>query len=272
MGQGVRMIKIIVSDLDGTLLNSKKELPERFPKLIKALNREGIRFVPASGRAVHTLKVQFFEYFHEIGLICENGNVVLDCGEMIYHVSIEKKDLVELLGLIEKIDELRPALCGIHATYIMDRLPAFEAQVRRFFYNTVIVENFEEVINQEEICKISNVDGINPLTNAWPKLFSITDHYDLIPSGENWIDIVKKGENKGKALQMLMANIGAKPEETMVFGDFLNDLSLMEVCEHTFAMKNAHPDLKAVAKNITHKTNEEEGVIDTIIEVLNLKL
>lgn len=266
------MIKIIVSDLDGTLLNSKKELPKRFPELIKALNREGVKFVPASGRAVHTLKFQFMEYFHEIGLICENGNVVLDCGEIIYQASIEKKELKKLLEKIEEIDELRPALCGIHATYIKDRLPAFEAQVRRFFYNTIIVESFEEVINQEEICKISSVDGINPFTNAYPKLHSITDHYDLIPSGENWIDIVKKGENKGKALQILMENFGAKPDETMVFGDFLNDLSLMEVCEHTFAMKNAHPDLKAVAKNITDKTNEEEGVVDTIIEMLNLKL
>ncbi len=266
------MIKIIVSDLDGTLLNSKKELPKRFPELIKALNREGIRFVPASGRPVHTLKVQFEEYFHEIGLICENGNMVLDRGEMVYYTSIQKKELEKLLVQIERIDELRPALCGIDAAYIVDRLPVFEAQVRRFFYNTVVVENFEGVISQEEICKVSCIDGINPLTNACPKLSLITDHYDLIPSGDNWIDIVKKGENKGKALQMLMKKFGAKAEETMVFGDFLNDLSLMEVCDHTFAMKNAHPDLKAAAKNITHKTNEEEGVIDTIVEVLNLKL
>ncbi len=266
------MIKIIVSDLDGTLLNSKKELPDRFPALIKALNREGIRFVPASGRPVHTLKVQFKDYFDQIGLICENGNVVLDRGEMIYSASIQQKELEKLLAKIAKIDELRPALCGIHASYIVDRLPAFEAQVRRFFYNTVIVDSFEDVIHQEEICKISCVDGINPLTNACPKLSSITDRYDLIPSGENWIDIIKKGENKGKALQILMEKFGAKAEETMVFGDYLNDLSLMEVCDHTFAMKNAHPDLKAAAKNITRKTNEEEGVIDTIVEVLNLKL
>lgn len=205
-------------------------------------------------------------------MICENGNVVLDRGEIIYQAAIQKKEIDRLLGQIEKIDELRPALCAVHATYIVERLPAFEEQVRRFFYNTVIVENFDEVISQEEICKISCVDGINPLTNACPKLSSITDRYDLIPSGDSWIDIVKKGENKGKALQMLMENFGAKPEETMVFGDFLNDLSLMDVCDHTFAMKNAHPDLKAVAKNITQKTNEEDGVIETIIEVLNLKL
>ncbi|MGL4606577.1 MAG: HAD family hydrolase [Eubacteriaceae bacterium] len=266
------MIKLIVSDLDGTLLNTKKELPKRFPALIKALNREGIRFVPASGRAAHTLKVQFSEFLNEIGLICENGNVVIYCGKLIYCVAIEKKELSKLLKEIKKIDQFRPALCGIDGTYIMDAFPPFEAQVKRFFYNTVMVENFEKVIEREKIVKISCVDGLNPLTNGCSKLRLITNCYDLIQSGENWVDIVKKGENKGKALQLLMKNVGVRPEETMVFGDYLNDISLMEVCDHTYAMKNAHPELKKLAKNVTEKTNDEEGVIDTIIEVLNLKI
>lgn len=266
------MIKMIVSDLDGTLLNKKKELPERFPKLIEALKKEGILFVPASGRAVHTVKLQFEKQFEELGFICENGNVVLNGGKVIYHTSIDEGELQDILKLIEAIEELRPALCGINTTYIKDQLPAFEDQVRRFFYNTVIVEDLSEVIGKEPICKISNIDGIDPHINAYPKLRGLEDHYDLIFSGENWIDIVKKGENKGKALKMLMKKTGIKPKETMVFGDFLNDLTLMEVCDHTFAMKNGHPELKMAAKYITKKTNEEDGVIETIAEVLNLKL
>ncbi len=68
----------------------------------------------------------------------------------------------------------------------------------------------------------------------------------------------------------MMERLGVSPDETMAFGDFVNDMSLMSACTHTYAMKNGHPDIIAAARHVTEKTNDENGVIYTIAKELNL--
>jgi hypothetical protein len=82
-------------------------------------------------------------------------------------------------------------------------------------------------------------------------------------SGEIWLDITAKGANKGVAIKALQEKLGINFDETMVFGDYLNDLEMMEVAYHSYAMENAHEDLKKVAR-FTAKSNDENGVVEVI--------
>ena len=88
-------------------------------------------------------------------------------------------------------------------------------------------------------------------------------------SGQIWLDITDKGVNKGLAINKLQELLNIKHEETMVFGDYLNDLEMMESAYHSYAMENAHDDLKKVAR-FRAKKNTENGVVEKIKEVLNI--
>lgn len=84
-----------------------------------------------------------------------------------------------------------------------------------------------------------------------------------------WLDIMDKGVNKGSAIRKIQDLLDIKFEETMVFGDYLNDLEMMESAYHSYAMDNAHKELKKVSRFIA-KSNDDDGVIFQIREVVGL--
>ena len=86
-------------------------------------------------------------------------------------------------------------------------------------------------------------------------------------SGKLWVDINNKGVNKGYALEKIQKDENISFEETMVFGDYLNDLEMMGKAYYSYAMENAHDDLKKVSRFIA-KSNNNNGVVEAIKEVV----
>ena len=89
------------------------------------------------------------------------------------------------------------------------------------------------------------------------------DRFSVILSGENWVDVMRPGVSKGRAMQMLQQLKGLTPQECMAFGDYLNDLELLENVSESYAMENALEELKRVAKYIA-PCNDENGVMRVI--------
>ncbi|MBC7688706.1 MAG: HAD hydrolase family protein, partial [Aquabacterium sp.] len=87
-------------------------------------------------------------------------------------------------------------------------------------------------------------------------------------SGHIWLDLSHKLANKGRAINVLQQKFNISPNETMVFGDYLNDLEMMQQASFSYAMENAHEDIKNAARFIT-KSNEEDGVTIVLQELLN---
>ena len=81
---------------------------------------------------------------------------------------------------------------------------------------------------------------------------------------------MKPGVNKGCAMRGIQQKLGISPEECMAFGDYLNDCEMMQVCKQSYGMKNGHPDLLAGCRFVTEKTNDEDGVCDTLRRVFQL--
>jgi len=88
-----------------------------------------------------------------------------------------------------------------------------------------------------------------------------------VVSGEVWLDVMNKKSNKGVALQALMNKLDISSEEIIVFGDFMNDLEMLHLAKYSFAMENAHPNVKEVA-NFKAPSNDEDGVIQVIKQYL----
>ena len=93
------------------------------------------------------------------------------------------------------------------------------------------------------------------------------DKAQVTVSGDIWLDITSKNINKGVAIKEIQELLGINYEETVVFGDYLNDLEMMESGYYSYAMKNAHDDLKKVARFIA-KSNDENGVVEAIKELI----
>ena len=88
-------------------------------------------------------------------------------------------------------------------------------------------------------------------------------------SGEIWLDITAKGVNKGVAINKIQEMLDIDHKETMVFGDYLNDLEMMGSAYYSFAMENAHDDLKKVSRFIA-RSNNDNGVVEAIKEVVGI--
>lgn len=92
----------------------------------------------------------------------------------------------------------------------------------------------------------------------------------MLVSGDDWLDVMKKGVTKGTAIKQLQKKLGISREECMAFGDFMNDYDMMKECEESYAMENAHPGLKAICKHIA-PSNDDNGVMRTICEVFGIR-
>jgi hydroxymethylpyrimidine pyrophosphatase-like HAD family hydrolase len=90
-------------------------------------------------------------------------------------------------------------------------------------------------------------------------------------SGEHWLDITTETANKGSAIRRLQDAIGVTASQTMVFGDYLNDLEMMDTADYSFAMDNAHPLLRSRARFVA-PSNADNGVVRTISAVLGIVL
>jgi len=266
------LIKLIVADLDGTLLDSKKKLPKDFPALVEALSEKGIIFAPASGRSYLSLLSMFGAYKSRLGFICDNGCATYYKEELVRIAEFERSEIIRILDLAFELGNLYPGLCGLKGFYIQHRDESFLELVSRYFPHATIVDSLYDVVDTDSYCKISCSDRVDVETHGLVGLAGLTDKYDLLPSGETWLDIAPKGENKGTALRFLMKRLGISPDETMAFIDYVNDMPLIGTCSHIYAMKNGHPDVKAAAHHVTEKTNDENGVIHTISKVLGLNL
>jgi hydroxymethylpyrimidine pyrophosphatase-like HAD family hydrolase len=90
-----------------------------------------------------------------------------------------------------------------------------------------------------------------------------------VVSGEHWVDVMNPATNKGAGIRSIQRALGITPAQTMVFGDFLNDLEMMDAADYSFAMHNAHPVLRERARYVA-PPNTENGVVRTISSVLGL--
>lgn len=88
-------------------------------------------------------------------------------------------------------------------------------------------------------------------------------------SGQVWVDIMGTTADKGHALADLQREMGISPEQTMAFGDYGNDIEMLRRAQWSYAMADAHPDVKAVARFVA-PSNDDAGVTRTIREVLGL--
>ena len=256
-------IKLIAADMDGTLLDSAKQLPEGLFPLIRALRARGVRFAPASGRQYYTLYEQFGAIAEELLYISENGAMVCDGSEII---SFEAMPVEEVCRAVETVR----VLPGVYTIVYEDEDdPAFLRNMKMYCARHRGVPDLLEFVRHEPVCKVALFCEGRAEQVLLPAFASFAGTSQVALSGADWVDLMRPGMSKGQAIGALCARLGITPDECMAFGDYLNDLELLQAVGEPYAMANAHEALKKVAKHIC-PSNDEDGVCRTLRAVFGI--
>lgn len=250
------MLKLIASDLDGTLLqNGAQSLTDEAVRLIKALQEKGVIFTAASGRQYPNLYRLFGELSENMAFICENGAYVVYKGQEIASTPMNRELGIEIMKDIYSMDGCEVLLSGKNTSYLQ---PKTEAYLHRMKYivknNVTLVGDITKV--EEPFLKISvcRLDGIDEVAEHFHTTFG--HRAKATVSGFAWLDFTAEDVNKGTALTALQQKLSITPEETMVFGDNYNDLDMFSCAGTSYVMSAAVPEVKAYA-NAEAATVEE---------------
>ncbi len=257
------MIRLIASDMDGSLLNDEKKIPQEFFKILPRLKQKGISFVVASGRSYSTLKENFGSASNEIGYICDNGAYVVHGGDAVID-TIPRELFRPMIQACGQLNGVQLVLCGLHATYHKSYTPEFDFEIGSYYNNRIMMDDLAAV--EDDIFKVSICDMNDPASYTYPFLKKrFGDSLSLQISGKVWMDVMNLGINKGVALGKIQNELGISPEETMAFGDFYNDIELLGRAQYSFVMENSNDDMRAYG-NFVAASNNESGVIRAIKE------
>ncbi len=262
-------IKLVATDMDGTLLNSKGEVSRHFFELFEELNNLGVTFVAASGRQYYSIIDKLKPIKDDIYVIAENGALTMRQNEELQTTEIDRETYLELLDITKTLQGSQVILCGRKKGYIEDYGQDFVDMFSEFYDRYEIVDDLAQVTNDKYL-KIAVCNQKGSEKYLYPALKHLENRLKVKVSGEIWLDLSHNLANKGHALQQLQHNYKISPEETMVFGDYNNDLEMMTTAKYSFAMQNAHPNVKAVA-NYTTKSNNENGVEYILQKMIDAK-
>ena len=262
-------VKLIAADMDGTLLDSNKNLSPYLFDLVKKLKEKDVKFAIASGRQYFNLLENFADIKEELVYISDNGSIVYENGQSIYVDEINKAEVKKALKDVRQGEGMYPILCGVESAYVENNNEVFLENARMYYAKLEIVEDLMDILDKDKICKLAVFDEVDAEKNEFELLQKYNENLMVCLSGHNWVDLMNPGVNKGEAIKILQENYNISYDETMAFGDYLNDYEMMQSCKYSYAMENAHPQLKEIC-NYKAKSNDDDGVVLAIKEYFEL--
>lgn len=260
-------ISLVVSDMDGTLLNSKGEVSKQFFELFKQLQEKQITFCAASGRQHNSIVNKLDKIKNEIYVIAENGGIAKKGDEVILTNFLDKNRILEFIPVLRKIEDTNMVLCGNHCAFIESKDERFINEFKEYYHSFEQVNDLIEIAKGKPIFKIAVYHFDSSEKYIYPKINHMNTDVLLKISGKNWLDISDEKANKGNALLVVQEKLNITKENTLVIGDYHNDMEMMQEASISFAMENAHKDIKEIATNST-TSNDNFGVENVMKQVL----
>lgn len=256
------MIKLVVSDIDGTLLeDGGHEINPEVLDVILKLRAKGMQFAAASGRQWASIEQVFEPIKEKIFYLSDNGAYVGCCGRNLFLHTIESGLIHEMMRDI-RAEGLTVVLSGPDVVYIDKKdSEIYDWLVNGYKFRVKQVDDLMKV--EDAFIKISayKKTGIEEATRSLRERYG--ERLKITISGEMWMDCMAVGVNKGEAIKLLQESLGISPEETMAFGDQLNDVEMLKQAYYSFAIGNARPEVKQICR-FQADTNVRDGVLKII--------
>lgn len=287
------MIKLLVSDMDGTLFNSNQEITPFTLAAVKKAQEKGVRFMIATGRSIDTIGPTLERYDLKCGLILMNGAEVRDEElNIISTINIEYDIIPRLTSALEKMGYIPEYMtnqgsqvCGaeermrklmgwrmmcLDRTHTITFEEALEQAKTSLFQKALSRnESLEEMLAKN--LEIRKMIVFNPISDENGKhreeLKKMFPELSILSSYPENIEINSEFAKKGTGLIKAIEKMGLKKDEVAVFGDGYNDLSLFELFPNSYAPENAEDGIKELAKEII-PSNNDDGVGKKILELI----
>lgn len=242
--------KMVVSDLDGTLLNSQHKLSQYTIDIIKKISEKGILFVIATGR--HYKDAKYF--FEQLGagkyLISGNGSFIHNnLGEAIERQSISKDAVKKILGY--KVADGMSRSIYMGEEWITDKMIQDYIEFHKESKFSPKIDDLKKFTDNEieKIFFIHEDKEIIEKLERKLKEFKLDKEVSIATSRPTCLEIMDRNINKGEALKVLLKFENIESEEVIAFGDALNDKEMLEYVDKGIIMGNGDEKLKEILPN-----------------------
>lgn len=258
------MIKLIVSDIDGTLLNDAKEFAPDFFENLEKLQKENVKFVAASGRSQYTLEKVFHPFERDIIYISDNGGYIKGNSFEKVIMPMTEAQVHSTVETCLNVNGLQVIMCAKDRAYFVCPDMEYIPVISHYYINYEIIDDYRKV--NEEILKVAVHDPFGSAKNGYPSIKDkLDEHLSAVVSAYDWLDVMNKDLNKGVAVKFLQDYFNIAEDETLVFGDFNNDIEMLKCAKYSYAMDNASDTVKEAANYIA-PSNNDFGVSKVIKE------
>jgi len=265
-------IKLIATDMDGTLLDPKGQVDlPRLEKILDQLEERGIRFVIATGNEIHRVKQLLGHLTERVVLIVANGARIFEGNQLLQAQTWDDAMVNRALEFFKGREcQDQFVVTSMNGGFVKEgtvftQLENFMTpeMIELFYQRMNFVEELEShlfggvlkmslVVGEERSDSV--LEEINQLFNG---------HVQAVSSGYGCIDILQAGIHKAWGLQELLKRWDIKAEEIMAFGDSENDVEMLQLAGIAYAMENADDKAKAVATNFA-PSNSQAGVYQVL--------
>ncbi|EFX36323.1 HAD hydrolase superfamily protein [Streptococcus infantis] len=261
-------IRVIATDMDGTLLDPKGQLDlPRLEKILDKLDQCDIRFVIATGNEVHRMRQLLGHLAERVVLVVANGARIFENNELIqaqtWDDAIVDKALGHFKGRECQDQFVVTAMNGgfVKKGTVFTELDKFMTpeMIEKLYQRMNFVDEFDSSLFGG-VLKMSMVVGEERLDSVLQEVNDLFNgHVRAVSSGYGCIDILQDGIHKAWGLVELLKRWNLKPEQIMAFGDSENDIEMLELAGISYAMENAEEAVKEIATKLA-PANSQAGV------------
>ena len=261
------MIKLIVSDIDGTLLKNHTDgISQDFFNIFKKFKEKGVAFAAASGRMHSSLSWLFNKINNDMYFISSNGATIRFKNEYILRNFIPFNLVRDISEKIQKENKFELLIATEEISYILCKDDFLENLIHKQSGNRAHVQRINSVsdVKDRDIVKLSMFDrnGIKDSNFSDILSFSKGELKGAL-SSEFCFDLMNSNVNKGNAIEVLSKKLNINSDEVVVFGDNFNDIEMLSMFKNSYAMETAENKVKSSAKFICNR------VEDTLEEIYN---
>ncbi|MEG2246888.1 MAG: sugar-phosphatase [Peptostreptococcaceae bacterium] len=268
------MYKLIALDIDGTLLNSKKEVTKEVFDAIQSAKEKGVKVVLSTGRplpGVQKLLKELKLNDEENYVVTFNGGLVQEISsqDVISNIEMSHEDFDFIYNELSKKHNVKIHINTPDAVVVpYKEAPKYSVHESTLNNIPVICMDESDINSDLTFCKVMLVDEpeiIEDIITKVPKEFH--DKYTIVRSAPFFLEFLNKKVNKGSGLQALCDKLGIDPSEVIAVGDEENDRHMIEFAGLGVAMGNARDSIKNIANHVT-ESNDNHGVAKVIADFI----
>ena len=274
----LKNIKIVVFDLDGTLLADNGTIGEETKALIKKLKDFDVRFTFATGRLHSAITYMAEDLNLKVPLVSLDGSLIKSYpeGKTLFESFVKIRHVKKAVNYVKQYT-LNVALCHADAIYYTEENYIITQLMEKFGAKYEQVENYEDYYDKTLEISIAG-DNKNFMKYIWERMsfpysLGLRSSYFKSHRHDNiyYVEIRKKNASKGSGTLRLLKYLKIRPHEAAVVGDWYNDISLFKTKAFKVALANAVPEIKRMADLITERSNNEDGTAEFLEKVLKAK-